>query len=434
MERLSFCLLWGFFFGMQMVIISCNIFEFKKKKRTDIFKESACIIILYMLLIYCNTSGIYSIKFLVSIVFEMGILFFMIIAFTKSRNIVVDAMIYTIAVWICNIFWYAISFLNNDFTKAASYDDYSLNDFWLQVFCGVALLIITYVLILIYKRFASGGLEIFYSNKIFVAIYPIILVINAVRFSLRLRFANNYKLAIAFFSIILWILMFVFLIYLYNLLEKRRIKKENREAALVLDNIFSNYEEMVNENNELKNLKHDLNRQLDFIKELSATENEGAAREYLLSLITDKAGSLVIPASGNIDIDTILAMFQKKAADKSICFEEVIEPYCDIKLDTLETVGLLTVIMDDAFSKCEMTGGNPWIRISIRTRGKNTMIKLEYSKHKKHYSLRKILYSLLILAPEALKNDFLLKRFSEKYSMTYIYEEDEEKNILAMVM
>ena len=434
MERLSFCLLWGFFFGMQMVMISYNIFEFKKKTGPEFFKASVSVIFLYVILLLCNTSGTYFVEFFLTMIIEMGILFYLLMVFTKSRGIMTDAFIYTVAVWICNIFWYAFSFLNNDFMKAASYDDYSLDDFWLQAFCGVGLLIITYVLILIYKRFASGGLEFFYSNKLFTVVYPIILIINAVRFSFKLRFAKNYIIAVIFFTIILWTAIIILLMYSYNLLEKRRIKKENREASLILDNIFSGYEEMVNENNELKDLKHDLNRQLDFINELSKSEDGGVTREYLHNLVTEKAGSLFIPASGNIDIDTILAIFQKRASEMSICFEEVIEPYCDIKLDTLEMVGLLTVIMDDAFSKCKKTDNNPWIRISIRTRGKNTMIKLEYSKLKKHYSLRKILSSLFISMPQALKNDFLLKKLSEKHSMTYIYEEDEEKNILAMVM
>lgn len=435
MERVSFCLFWGFIFALQMVLIVRNIFEFKKSKKTEILKALICVFILYVILLLCNTSDNYYMKTIVSSVIEMGILFFLLFAFTKSRNLMVDAMIYTATIWACNMVWYIFCIVNPEYMNVGMFD-YRLEtvSVRLQVVGGVVLLILTYIVILLYKKLVDGRLEILYTNKIFVAIFPIIHIINEVRYMLRLKFAENYMLPILFFTIVFWSAAIIFMMYLYNVLEKRRIMKENKEAVRILDSIFENYEDMVKENNELKDLKHDLNRQLDFIKELSTSENEGAARQYLLKLVTEHAGSLAIPASGNIDVDTILAMLQRRAAKLSICFEEVIEPYCDIKLDTIELVGLLTVIMDDAFSKCVKGSDEPWIRISIRARGKNTMIKVEYSRRKNHFAVKKFFHSFLASAPNAIKNDFLLKRLSEKYNATYIYEEDEDKNILAVVV
>lgn len=434
MEKISFCLLWGVLFGIQMLLISYNIFVFNKTKRMEIFKAFISVFILYAILLYCDSSDIYFVKLILASVFEMGILFFLLIAFTKSKNLMVDALIYTVMVWICNIFWYVFCLIAPEFMIVASFDGYSSDNFLLQISGGVIVLIITYFVMLLYKKFVAGRLEFFYSNKLFAFVFPVIMIVNEVRYMLKLKFSENYMAFIIFLTILLWTMVIVLMVYLYNLLKKRRIKRENREAALILDNIYANYEEMVKENNELKNIKHDLNKQLDFIKELSATEDDGAARQYLLELVSEKLGSLTIPVSGNIDIDTILAMFQRKASKLSICFEEVIEPNCDMKLEAIELIGLLTVLLDDAFFKCTKDVSKPWIRISIRARGKNTMIKLEYSRHKKHYAVRSLISSVLIYTPTALKNDFLLKRISEKYAATYIYEEDEEKNTLAVVM
>ena len=433
MIRVCFSLWWGFIFGFQMFLISTNIFTFRKRTRAEYLKAFISTIILYMILIYCNTSDNYYIQFLVCAVLETGILFFVLMAFTESKNLMVDALLYTIMVWVSNICWYACCMLVPDFAKVGIFD-YSATFNMLHIVGAIILILLAYIVMIFYKRVVSGRLDFLYSNKIFMLVYPVIIIINLVRYMARLKYYKNYMAPVMIFTILMWIAIIIILIYIYNMLKKRRIMRENREAALIFENIFTNYEDMVKENNELRDLKHDLNRQLDVIKELSVTEGQQGAREYMLQLVTEKAGSLALPSSGNIDIDTILAIFGRKAAKLSVCFEEVIEPYCDTKLETVELIGLFTIIMDDVFAKCAKESGKPWVRISIRERGKNTMIKVEYSKHKKHYTFGKLFYHLILSGPDMIKNDIVLKRLMDKYDMTYIYEEDEEKNTLAMVI
>ncbi len=222
--------------------------------------------------------------------------------------------------------------------------------------------------------------------------------------------------------------------YLYNKMERKRVEKEQQKLREHLSDIYQSYELAVRENKELKDIKHDMNKQLEVIRQLAQQEERGEVRKYLLQMTSSETGYSNFPLSGNQDVDAILAMLYLQTKKKSIMLETVVEPLGDLPLDQTELIALLTSVSDEVMEKCTAGTATPWIRFSIRRKGKNILFMVEYSMRKKFYALKKVLSGLFLLELGYLKANALVKGIVQKHQGIHITGADEEHGFISIMI
>ncbi len=309
----------------------------------------------------------------------------------------------------------------------------SLNSTFYTILGVSFLLIITFLSGVLYKMIFPIHSEMFVgSDRIFKIGFIMLCVFMAVLQIIRYK-VNNVYIAVAF-AVILPVFMVQLLAYLYNKLERRRIEREQQKLKEHLQDIYQSYELAVSENKELKDIRHDMNKQLEVIRQLAQQETQAEVRKYLLQLISSETGYTNLPLSGNQDVDAILAMLYLQTRKKSIVLETVVEPLDDLPLDQTELITLLTSVSDEVVEKCAAGTATPWIRFSIRRKGKNILFMVEYSIHKKFYALKKILSGLFLLELGYLKVNALVKGIVQKHHGIHITGADEEHGFISIMI
>ncbi len=294
--------------------------------------------------------------------------------------------------------------------------------FLLTLLCGV-----------IYRLLQPTGSEEYVgSDRIFLFGYIVLCIFMAVSQMIRYK-AQNVSIVVAA-AFLFPIIVLQLLSYAYNKLERKRIEKEQQKLREHLSDIYQSYELAVRENKELKDIKHDMNKQLEVIRQLAQQEERSEVRKYLLQMTSSETGYGNLPLSGNQDVDAILAMLYLQTKKKSIMLETVVEPLDDLPLDQTELIVLLTSVSDEVMEKCTAGTATPWIRFSIRRKGKNILFMVEYSMHKKFYAFKKVLSGLFLLELGYLKANGLVKDIVQKHQGIHITGADEEHGFISIMI
>lgn len=179
----------------------------------------------------------------------------------------------------------------------------------------------------------------------------------------------------------------VFVLWLKGNAMKRRSLALRRELIL----LEQRYENVIEKNRELSELRHEINRHMQAVREIHSFVPSGQALAYAEAIEKKNAAFLELSLSGNLYVDFMIEQIYQEFREQGIVFETVLEP---LKLSEMQTLELMD-IMEELFGYVKMhVRSKRWVRLSIRTHGKMLLCQLEngYDDPKEYYRQRALNY------------------------------------------
>lgn len=188
------------------------------------------------------------------------------------------------------------------------------------------------------------------------------------------------------------------------------LRKKNKEVEALnreLADGRKQYEEIVEENRRLRQIRHDLQKQISIIKKYESAGQEDEIEELTIQKM-------------------ILEKYSEIAEEKNIKLTVDVDNNAELPIIKVDTVGLISNLLDNAIEACEQCTCEPWIAIRIRRDESNMSICVENAKQKGH--------NPLISNMETTKTDKelhgygvrIIREIVQKYDGTIQWEEQPE--------
>ena len=159
--------------------------------------------------------------------------------------------------------------------------------------------------------------------------------------------------------------VFVFVVVLLQILiiyKRKRIENESLHLKKIADDNEKLYQDMAEANRQLKNVKHDLKKQRDIVREL--VESSYRATK-----------------TGVATLDIIINKKKNEALESNIYFNEDVHMLSKWGIKDSDTVSLMTNILDNAIEAAKLVKDNsPIINLKIYQKIDRIYIQLENSK------------------------------------------------------
>lgn len=164
------------------------------------------------------------------------------------------------------------------------------------------------------------------------------------------------------------LLIGILVIQFYANRKRKKLEEERNQLETILKSNSEQYQSVVDENKELKNIRHDLQKYVRISKEL---EN----------------GTLNEKITGNSIVDAILYQKSKEMKDKQIDFRLEACELGEIRIDKIEIIRLFTNLMDNAIEACERADGETWVSLFLSREQEKLIIKLQNTKSRFEHPL-----------------------------------------------
>lgn len=193
---------------------------------------------------------------------------------------------------------------------------------------------------------------------------------------------NNYILVNT--HIIINIFLFVVLIIIFLKIYEKSILKDKEVYIENRDKYKDYYENLVNTNLKLMQVKAEYNNNIYSVEELGRVQY----REYVEELKEKLSIASGFSMSGLLILDAVIADFYEKAKKHDIVIESSIAPLTKDERDIQEIIGAISDVLDKALSYSVKAKAPRWINIAIRRKNKMLAINVEFSKKTGSYLSR----------------------------------------------
>lgn len=121
------------------------------------------------------------------------------------------------------------------------------------------------------------------------------------------------------------------------------------------------YEDIVEENRKLRQIRHDLQKQISIIKKFEGVECAAAD-------------------DVNVIQSMVFARYNEVAANRGIWLEIDVEDELELPLNEMDKIGLLSNLLDNAIEACEQCEGEQWIEFSMKRDDNDICICIKNAK------------------------------------------------------
>lgn len=244
---------------------------------------------------------------------------------------------------------------------------------------GITLAIETPIILVMRKVVKK---EYYGSGKIYKVIILCIYIITVASYSrymdgLSQSLGENYENLINLFFLLHRILLLVVGIAIYNMVMKRRIKREIGLLNQSLEQIHTHYERVAKEIACGAEIRKQLGKYADLIS--SAKQQNACLSSYEEQLDEMVKSFSYIPLTGYLEADVLLADFHDRCKAADILFTLNYEPCLDLK-NQCYMLAYLEHVLKWAFSECGKSDGKRWISLDFRNHG-GVYIQLECCKN-----------------------------------------------------
>lgn len=348
-------------YAMQMVICVLLALPYKRRKRDIVSLVVITMLYYYILKLTTLNTSTYWIAYVVEF---FGTL--LVLAIYNSGNIWRNFMISWFNFQCGNILIIIEGIIVSYFTDTKSFVIFAGEGDDKYVFVDILLMFINAMAAAtlsrkIFKREYNGD------GRVYRSIVAIIVTVGTV-LGLKKAFMitevrEHTEDSIGIFRVYAISILIIFLImylvgYFYNLSEAKRLLREKDELKLIVENNYIQYENIVESNKKLEDVKEKL------IKSGKITD--------------EKISTLSL--SGNLTLDSLIAMYHEEAGKNNIAFEICIPPLdSNIERD-MKLATIIDNLMKLAIKTCEEYIEEKWISLGIRQNNKELIIKLEFCK------------------------------------------------------
>lgn len=229
--------------------------------------------------------------------------------------------------------------------------------------------LLAFVLVLFFENYKhiKKGIEIPNSNWLSIFFIPV----GSFYIIFIILLMCSGKIYIMAFCIVILLGINIISFRLYDSLSERYEERIEKLLLQQQNNYYLKQMEVMNSSYEnVRSVRHDIKNHLIALESYIRQDNQDKAIEYIYKVIDASYGDKSVISTGNIEIDSILNYKVEEARSKGIKMDLDITIPTSLNIDTLDIVGILGNLLDNAINA----------NMKIKE-GRQIALSLKYSKN-----------------------------------------------------
>lgn len=303
---------------------------------------------------------------------ELGFIIVTLYYFTEGdllRNFFIFMITYSVTSMMGSIY---LEIFNSDFVEVLMLpivEKARLEDFVPYYIAQVVSVFLVRPIMLKIARY-SDGYEFVY-RYVVAALMFVYLIDYMVR-----KFTNAFDDQIMSFDVraVVGVLSCCVLVYIVIWTKRKFMETQKKMLQEVTIITGEKYKEIVDNNQELKHFRHEINRHADAIKHVRSFVSYDEMGQYVASLGKVKQSFFEISFSGNLYLDAMVEKYYETLQKQGVVLETVLEP---INIDDETAMELLCITEEMFLLILDNISNKKWCRYCVRVRNNMILCQME---------------------------------------------------------